>query len=130
MVSRRILIVEDEALIAMALQVQLEEAGHSVVGVVATGKAAVQAAGELRPDVILMDILLAGQMDGVEAAAQIRERQSVPVVFATGYMDQEVRQRALEQQPLGYVTKPLTIEKIAPILDRLRPEPETQTPLP
>ncbi|MFW6214265.1 MAG: response regulator [Spirochaetota bacterium] len=123
MESKRILIVEDEALIALALQAQLEELGFTIVGIAATGEGAVEAAAAKEPDVILMDILLAGTMTGVEAARTIRSQSPASVVFTTGYSDPDIRAQALAQEPLGYVTKPVTIEKLRPIFESLPPLP-------
>jgi two-component system, cell cycle sensor histidine kinase and response regulator CckA len=103
----RLLIVEDEAIVAMDLQQRLERLGHQVVGTAATGEAAIRRAGETRPDVTLMDIRLKGQMDGVAAAAEIDRRFDTPVVFLTAHSDAQTVQRAAGAEPFGYIVKPV-----------------------
>src|SRR5206468_1762523 len=103
----RLLIVEDEAIVAMDLQQRLERLGHHVVGTAATGEAAIRRAEEARPDVALMDIRLKGEMDGVTAAAEIDRRFGTPVVFLTAHSDTQTVQRATAAEPFGYVLKPV-----------------------
>jgi two-component system, cell cycle sensor histidine kinase and response regulator CckA len=103
----RLLIVEDEAIVAMDLQQRLERLGHDVVGTAATGEAAIQRAEEARPDVTLMDIRLKGKMDGVTAAAEIDRRFDSPVVFLTAHSDAKTVQRATATEPFGYILKPV-----------------------
>jgi CheY-like chemotaxis protein len=76
----RILIVEDESIVRLDLQQRLERMGHTVVGLASEGEEAVAKAVELKPDLILMDVRLEGEMDGIEAAGRIRERQATPVI--------------------------------------------------
>jgi len=103
----RLLIVEDEAIVAMDLQQRLERLGHQVVGTAATGEAAIQRAEEVRPDITLMDIRLKGEMDGVTAAAEIDRRFGTPVVFLTAHSDTPTVQRATAAEPFGYILKPV-----------------------
>ena len=103
----RLLIVEDEAIVAMDLQQRLERLGHQVVGTAATGEAAIQRAEEVWPDITLMDIRLKGEMDGVTAAAEIDRRFGTPVVFLTAHSDTQTVQRATAAEPFGYVLKPV-----------------------
>ena len=103
----RLLIVEDEAIVAMDLQQRLERLGHHVVGTAATGEAAIRRAEETRPDVTLMDIRLKGEMDGVTAAAEIDRRFGTPVVFLTAHSDTQTVQRAAAAEPFGYILKPV-----------------------
>ena len=103
----RLLIVEDEAIVAMDLQQRLERLGHQVVGTAATGEAAIQRAEEVRPDITLMDIRLKGEMDGVTAAAEIDRRFGTPVVFLTAHSDAQTVQRAAAAEPFGYILKPV-----------------------
>lgn len=103
---RRILIVDDQRIIAADLEQTLARLGYSVVGVASAGEEAVRKAGELGPELILMDIRLRGDMDGIEAAGIIRERLDVPVVYLTAYADEETILRAKVTTPFGYVVKP------------------------
>ena len=102
----RILIVEDETIIAMAIEQTLRYLGFEVAGAARTGERAVELAGEVRPDLVLMDIRLAGKMDGIEAAGQIRAKYQTPVVYLTSHGDRAVLARAKVTEPSGYILKP------------------------
>src|SRR5437773_1276064 len=106
MTQTRILVVEDESIVALDIQCRLESLGYDVPATVASGEKAVQQAGALRPDLVLMDIQLQGQMDGVEAADQIRQRFGIPVIYLTANADHPTVQRAKVTEPFGYVIKP------------------------
>lgn len=106
-VRGRVLVVEDMAVVAMDIESTLGQLGYEVVGAVATGEEAVQVAATARPDLVLMDINLAGQVDGVEAAHQIRDRYQIPVVYLTAYSDEDTLQRAKLSDPFGYIVKPI-----------------------
>lgn len=103
----RILIVEDEAIIAKDLQWRLEGMGYDAPLIVATGQEAVDKAHETAPDIILMDIMLLGPMDGIEAANRIRQKADIPVIYLTAYADEEVLERAKITEPFGYLIKPI-----------------------
>ena len=102
----RVLVVEDESIVARALPARLETLGYAVVGVVASGEEAIEQAGELSPDLVLMDIRLHGAMDGIEAAGQIQEGCDIPVVYVTAHADQATLDRAALTGPYGYLLKP------------------------
>ncbi len=102
----RILIVEDEIAIAEELKDRLITAGYEVPARTATGEKAVELAGEIDPDLVLMDINLEGEMNGIQAAEQIRSRQNIPIVFITAYSDEETLQRAKITEPYGFIVKP------------------------
>ncbi len=106
MEKSKILVVEDEFVTATALQVSLEGLGFEVVGTADTGEDAIQSAGDLRPDVILMDIQLIGDMNGIAAAGIIKEKYAIPVIFLTGQSDDATINKALESEPFGYIVKP------------------------
>ena len=110
----RILIVEDEGLIALELEDHVRVMGYEVSGVVATGAGAVAqaAASASAPDLVLMDIALRGPMDGLEAARQIRAARDVPVVFLTAFADGATRARAKDISPYGFVTKPYNADEL------------------
>lgn len=107
-----ILIVEDESIVALDLQLQLENLGYKVPTVVPTGEQAVEAAGRFKPNLILMDIRLRGAMDGIEAASAIRKQADVPVVFLTSHSDDDTVRRAARTAPYGYLTKPFQIREL------------------
>ncbi|MBN1889726.1 MAG: PAS domain S-box protein [Thermoflexales bacterium] len=102
----RILVVEDERIVAKDIQLRLHELGYRVAGVVASGEQAIQQAAELRPDLVLMDILLKGELDGIQAAEQIQARFGIPVMYLTSHSDEATLQRAKLTSPLGYILKP------------------------
>jgi PAS domain S-box-containing protein len=104
--AKRILIVEDQRLIAADLEATLRKLGYLVVGSVASGEEAVAKAAEIAPQLVLMDIRLKGKMSGIEAAQIIRDRHGVPVVFLTAYADEETILRAKTTTPFGYLVKP------------------------
>lgn len=106
MATPRILVVEDEQITAAVLQKQLQAFGYDVPETVSSGEAAIEKAEELRPDLVLMDIQLDGQMDGVEAAAHIRSHFHLPVVFITAYSNKQVLDRVKVTEPYGYILKP------------------------
>lgn len=110
--AARILIVEDESILAEDLGLSLENLGYLVRGKVSSGKEAVKLAEALRPDLILMDIKLQGDIDGIEAADQIRTRLDIPVVYLTGYGEKDVLDRAKRTQPYGYLGKPCTFQEL------------------
>ena len=101
-----ILVVEDEAIIAMGLRDRLRALGYTVGATVSSGQEAVDRALEIRPDLILMDIRIRGDTDGIEAASEIHEHLDVPVIFLTAYADDETLQRARVTEPYGYILKP------------------------
>ena len=102
-----VLIVEDEALVALEMKSNLESMGYSIAGRADTGQKAIDLAQETQPDVILMDIRLKGEMDGIDAAFTIRERQNIPIIFLTAYAEEEKLKRAKETYPFGYLLKPV-----------------------
>ena len=102
----RILVVEDESIVAMDIQDRLETLGYLVVGTAATGERAVERALALQPNLILMDIRLKGEMDGIEAATQILKHLNIPIIFLTANADAPTIERAKRTNPFGYVLKP------------------------
>ncbi len=102
----QILIVEDEGIIAIEMQDRLESLGYYVPNTVSSGEQAIQVAAEERPDLVLMDIMLHGEMDGVEAAEQIHTRFDIPIIFLTAHTDAHTLQRAKVTEPFGYIVKP------------------------
>jgi two-component system, cell cycle sensor histidine kinase and response regulator CckA len=104
--AARVLVVEDEAIVAMDISARLRVLGYEVVGPASTGAEAVELAVRTRPDLVLMDIMLRGGMDGVEAALRIREATGSPVVYLTAYADESTLRRAKVAEPLGYLLKP------------------------
>ena len=106
MAKARVLIVEDEGIVAKDIKNTLEHLGYHVPGVVSSGEEAVKKAAEMHPDLVLMDIVLEGDMDGVEAAGKIHDRFDMPVIYLTAYTDVKTLQRAKITEPYGYILKP------------------------
>jgi CheY-like chemotaxis protein len=106
MEKARILVVEDEAVVAMDIADTLWKLGHEVTGSVPSGERAIASVKENRPDLIFMDIGLEGQLDGIETAAQIRSQYNILVIFLTAFVDEKTLDRAKGTVPAGYITKP------------------------
>ncbi len=107
MAESQIIVVEDEALIALAIQRQLLRWGYGVPAMIASGEEAVQKAGEIRPDLVLMDIRLQGKIDGIEAAGQIYARFGIPTVYLSALSDGATVLQAKSAHSFGYVSKPI-----------------------
>jgi diguanylate cyclase (GGDEF)-like protein len=101
-----ILLVEDEGLIARDLEDTLTRLGYRVSGIASEGTEAIEMARQLHPELVVMDVSLRGDVDGIEAACAIQENAPVPVIFLTGHSDTETLQRAVMTGPLGYLIKP------------------------
>ncbi len=116
--SPSILIVEDEALIASYIQDVLEESGFIVAGIASSGIEALTLAGATGPDLALVDIKLAGPMDGIEVAVLLRARFRVPAIFLSGVGDPATMQRARNAAPLGFLEKPFRPSQVFNALQR------------
>jgi CheY-like chemotaxis protein len=108
----KILIVEDEFFIALDVEEKATSLGHTVVGTAITADEAIRMAGERRPDVVLMDIRLAGATDGITAALAIRSQHGIESIFVTGNTDPHTLMRAEAIKPLGVLEKPITLERL------------------
>lgn len=108
MTTPKILVVEDEVIVAKTITNQLQQLGYIVADTASSGAAAIAKVTETQPDLVLMDIVLKGEMDGITAATQIREKQDVPIIYLTAYADDQTLQRAKVTQPFGYIVKPFT----------------------
>lgn len=106
MAKTQILVAEDESIVAEDIKKSLQNMGYVIPSVVSSGEKAVEEIENSRPDLVLMDIVLKGEMDGIEAAAQIRSRFDIPVVYLTAYSDEKTLERAKITEPFGYITKP------------------------
>jgi signal transduction histidine kinase len=105
--GKLILIVEDEIIIARELEDILHNLGHQVCGFAATAVDAIQKAQECRPDLVLMDIQLRGEDDGIQAAEKIKKLYNIPLIYVTAYADQQILDRAKITEPFGYILKPV-----------------------
>ena len=101
-----VLVVEDESIVSKDIQYSLKKLGYNVVGVAATGQKAIELCGEKLPDIILMDIMLKGDINGIEASTRIKESYNIPVIFLTAYADENTLSKAKVTEPYAYIIKP------------------------
>jgi len=101
-----VLVVEDESIVSKDIQYSLKKLGYEIVGAASTGIKAVELALQLKPNVILMDIMLKGEMSGIEASAKIKEAINIPVIFLTAYADEKTLEKAKVTEPYAYIIKP------------------------
>jgi CheY-like chemotaxis protein len=113
------MIVEDEAVSAMTAQAMVTRLGHAVCATAASGEEALKALPDARPALVLMDIMLDGDMDGIETARRIRECANVAICYVTAYTDPETRRRAQATQPAAFLAKPLDQAQLEDVLARL-----------
>lgn len=106
MQKNNILVVEDEAIVSKDIQQSLKKLGYNIVGASATGEKAIELAMEHKPDLVLMDIMLKGEMSGIEAAEKIKESLNIPVIYLTAYADENTLSKAKVTEPYGYIIKP------------------------
>ncbi len=118
MAQTQILIVEDEPIIARDLEETLRHLGYKVAAIASSGEEAVKKVEEQRPDLVLMDIVLKGSMDGIETTACIQARCDIPFVYLSAYSDSEVLKRARETHPYGYIIKPVTEHELHLAIER------------
>ena len=112
MVKAKIMIVEDEWTVADDIKMFLERLGYTVTSISSSGDEAIQNAEKDKPDLVLMDIVLEGEMDGIEAANEIRTRFNIPIVYLTAYADDKILERAKITEPSGYIVKPFVNEDL------------------
>lgn len=113
----KILLVEDEVITAMDMKNRMQGVGYTVTNHVVTGEEAVDSVRSNPPDLILMDIRLADDMDGIEAMSIIKSEHDIPFVFMTGYDEDAMKERAEKLNPLGYFIKPVEFQKLKILLD-------------
>jgi PAS domain S-box-containing protein len=117
MSQKRILVVEDEAIVAKNIERGLKKLGYAVPAVVSSGEEAIQQADSTRPDLVLMDIKLRGEMTGVEAASVIRHQLGIPVIYLTAFADDATLEKARNTEPLGYLVKPFEMRELHSTLE-------------
>ena len=118
MPAAKILIVEDEGLTAMELQRKLKMAGYDVPTFAFSGKEAIKKAEEIKPDLVLMDIFLKGQIDGIDAAGEIKRKLDVPIIYLTAHGDQKTKERAKSTEPFAYLLKPFDVDILRQNIDQ------------
>jgi len=118
-VKGTILVVEDEALVGMELEEGLTQRGYRVPEVITRGDQVLDAVARVNPDLVLMDIRIAGGLDGIQAAEKVRQVSRVPIVFLTAYNDAATVARAHALHPEGFLVKPFSDEELTTLLDDL-----------
>ncbi len=113
----KILVVEDEIFIARDIQENLEEMGYVVTSIVPSGEQAIQKIEEERPDIVLMDIVLPGEMDGIETADIIHSKFDIPVIYLTAHGEEVIFERAKKTEPFGYIIKPFKNEELQKVIE-------------
>ena len=113
-----ILIVEDDVIIGEDIKKSVRNIGHEIVDFVPSGEQALERAEKLRPDLVLMDIVLRGRLNGIETAEQIHKQFQIPIVFLTAYADKITMSRAQRANPYGYILKPFEDEELKTVLEQ------------
>ena len=101
-----VLLVEDESIVAKDIQLSLKRLGYNVLGIENTGEKAISSARKLDPDIIIMDIMLKGKINGIEASEKIRKEQNIPIIYLTAYADENTLSKAKITEPYAYIIKP------------------------
>ena len=131
MKKERVLLVEDEGVVALDIEQRLSQLGYVVVGIADTGLGALELARTQQPDLVLMDIRIRGDLDGIDLARELAARHELPVVFLTGNADEATLRRAIEAEPYGYVLKPFELRSLEATLQtalfRFRAEKRLQS---
>jgi DNA-binding response OmpR family regulator len=110
--KKKILIVEDQSIIAIDLKKSLSKRGYAVIGISDNSEDAVNKADECRPDLILMDIMLNGEKSGIETAELIKKKQNIPIIFLTALTDVDTYLRAIKTEPFKYLMKPIEMDSL------------------
>jgi PAS domain S-box-containing protein len=113
----QILVVEDDNIVVMELEDSLQSLGYAVCDMASYGKEAIEKAAERRPDLVLMDIRLKGDVNGIDAAQEIRDRFDIPVIYLTAYADEDTLQRAKITEPYGYIVKPFEDRELYSVIE-------------
>lgn len=106
MPKTNVLVVEDESIVSKDIQHSLKKLGYNVVGAASTGERAFELAASEKPDIILMDIMLKGDINGIEVASRVKEELQIPVIYLTAYADESTLEKAKVTEPYGYIIKP------------------------
>lgn len=117
MAEGRVLIVEDEHIVAMGIKRMLITLGYAVAGVASSGEDAIRKAESTLPDLVLMDIMLKGDVNGIEAAKEIKSLFDIPVVYLTACSEQKIVEKAWETHPSGYIVKPFDEKDLQKSID-------------
>ena len=114
-----ILIVEDESIVALDVKDKLERLGYNVLAIVSSGEKAIEEIMKVQPDLVLMDIVLKGEMDGVETAIKIRDHFDIPIIYLTAHSDERTLKRAEITEPFSYIIKPFADEDLQNAIEKM-----------
>jgi CheY-like chemotaxis protein len=114
----KIIIVEDEIIIALDLKLRLENLGYEVIHTAFNGEDAIKRTGETSPDLVLMDIQLNGELDGINVAQQIRSLYNIPFIYLTGSYENSLLERAKQTDPVGFINKPFDESEIQNLIEK------------
>lgn len=113
MKSKKVLIVEDELIISLLIEKMVENLGHEVVDKVSSGEEAITAAQRYNPDIILMDIRLKGEIDGIEAMSKIRQEKEIPVIYISGNTDKLYQEKVDPSEYIEFLSKPISLSELS-----------------
>jgi CheY-like chemotaxis protein len=116
---KSIMVVEDENIIALDIKNRLKNLGFNIIAVVPTGEEAIHLASERKPDLILMDIVLRGNLDGVETAEQISKKTHIPIIFLSSFSDEDTLRKARKVSGYGYLIKPFNEKELKTQIDKI-----------
>ena len=125
--KKKVLIVEDESITAMSLRTKLKSSGYEVCELLSTGEQAVKNVEEEKPDLVIMDVILAGKMDGIEAVKEIQSRYDIPVIFVTGYYDEEMLKDAEKVDSSILLLKPFGPDDIETAIEKILHEHKSRS---
>lgn len=128
MEKTKILIVEDEGIVALNMKLSLIQMGFEITGIAVSGQNALKIVEENSPHLVLMDIRLKGDMDGIETAAIIKKEYAIPVIYITAFDDESIKSRAMKTLPSAFLVKPLTTEVMKEAIDNALKNPEDMRP--
>jgi two-component SAPR family response regulator len=122
-----ILVVEDEAMTALFMEKMLKKMGYNVLKRVPSGEEGVDYAVRFKPDLVILDIRLAGYLNGIETAAKIKREaaKAIQFIFTTGYSDFQLREDAMKTEPLGFFSKPVNMKELVNVIERFFESPRT-----
>ena len=129
MVKAKILIVEDERIVAEDIRRSLQSMGYTISAIVSSGEEAFRKAKELKPDLVLMNIVLEGEKEGIEAAGKIHTRLNIPIVYLSAYAEEDILERAKATAPYGYIVKPFDNRELRSTIEMALKRYETEMAL-
>src|SRR5208283_2754805 len=115
--NKKIVVVEDEAILALQVKDALLQMGHSITGIYTSGVKALEGIATVRPDLVLMDIKLKGKMDGIGTAERINKEYGIPIIYMTAHSEKDMIERAKMTAPYGYLLKPVNVKELQVVVE-------------